>query len=109
MVLFFQLSNKENSVARRINRALQIIISLGGNRNDARTWMSEVLARLMTLAVMLMGLKAARAEVLGATSHDIIDAANSILDVWEQQNAEVRGLRVAALNRADGSVSMELR
>jgi hypothetical protein len=53
--------------------------------------------------------EAIRAEVPGGTPRDIIDAANSVLDAWELQNAEMRGPRVSALNRADGSVSMELR
>jgi hypothetical protein len=34
-----------------------------------------------------------RAEVPGGTPRDIIDAANSVLDAWEQQNAAVRGPR----------------
>ena len=53
--------------------------------------------------------EAIRTEVPGGTPRDIIDAANSVLDTWEQQHAEVRGPRVTALNRADGSVSMEPR
>ena len=46
-----------------------------------------------------------RPEVPGGTPRDIIDAANSVLDAWEQ-NAEIRGPRITALNRADGSVSL---
>ena len=48
-----------------------------------------------------------RPEVPGGTPRDIIDAANTVLDVWEQ-NSEIRGPRIAALNRVDGSVSMVL-
>jgi hypothetical protein len=58
--------------------------------------MSVVLARLMALAAVLISLEAARGRMLGATPHDIIDAANSVLVAWEQQNAKVRGLRVVA-------------
>jgi hypothetical protein len=48
-----------------------------------------------------------RPEVPGGTPRDIIDAANSVLDTWEQ-NSEIRGPRISALNRADGSVAMNL-
>ena len=57
-------------------------------------------------ALLTRLVQAIRSEVPGGTPRDIIDAANSILDAWEQQNAEVRGPRVSALNRADGSVAM---
>jgi hypothetical protein len=45
-------------------------------------------------------------EVPGGTPRDILDAVNGVLDAFEEQNAEVRGPRASALNRADGSVSM---
>ena len=60
-------------------------------------------------AVLARLAKAIGAEVPGGTPRDIIDAANSVLDAWEQQNVEVRGPRVSALNRADGSVAVEER
>lgn len=46
-------------------------------------------------------------EVPGGTPRDIIEAANRVLDAWEQQSGDVRGPRVSALNRAEGSVAME--
>ncbi|MDR7039870.1 hypothetical protein J2X36_004648 [Methylobacterium sp. BE186] len=52
--------------------------------------------------------EAIRPEVPGATARDIIDAANAALDAWEQQSGEVRGPRVSALNRADGTVGMDV-
>jgi hypothetical protein len=63
----------------------------------------------MEQAVLARLVDAIRVEVPGGTPRDIIDAANSVLDAWEQENAEILGPRVSALNRADGSVSMELR
>ena len=60
-------------------------------------------------AVLARLAEAIGAEVPGGTPRDIIDAANSVLDAWEQQNVEVRGPRVSALNRADGSVAVEER
>jgi hypothetical protein len=50
--------------------------------------------------------EAIREEVPGGTPRDILDAANSVLNAFEDQNAGVRGPRASALNRADGSVSM---
>lgn len=50
--------------------------------------------------------EAIRPEVPGATPRDIIDAANAALDAWEQQSGKVRGPRVTALDRAEGSVKM---
>jgi hypothetical protein len=50
--------------------------------------------------------EAIRPEVPGGTPRDIIEAANAALDAWEQRQGEVRGPRVTALNRADGSVGM---
>ena len=52
--------------------------------------------------------EAIRPEVPGATPRDIIDAANAALDAWEQQNGKIRGPRVTVLNRADGSVMMDV-
>ena len=49
-----------------------------------------------------------RAEVPGGTPRDIVDAANAALDAWEQQSDEVRGPRISALNRADGSVTVDV-
>lgn len=57
----------------------------------------SILARLV---------EAIRDEVRGGTPRDILDAANAVLDAFEDQNAAVRGPRASALNRADGSVSM---
>lgn len=50
--------------------------------------------------------EAIRAEVPGGTPRDIIDAANAVLDAWERQNAQIRGPRISALDRADGSVAV---
>ena len=52
--------------------------------------------------------EAIRPEVPGATARDIIDAANRALDAWEQQRGDARGPRVSALDRADGSVGMDV-
>lgn len=49
-----------------------------------------------------------RAEVPGGTPRDIVDAANAALDAWEQQSDEVRGPRISTLNRADGSVTVDV-
>ncbi len=57
-------------------------------------------------AVLARLVEAIREEVPGGTPRDILDAANAVLDAFEDQNAEVRGPRASALNRADGSVSM---
>jgi hypothetical protein len=57
-------------------------------------------------AVLARLVEVIRAEVPGGTPRDIIDAANSVFDAWEQENAEIRGPRVSALNRADGSVAL---
>lgn len=51
--------------------------------------------------------EAIRDEVSGGTPRDILDAANAVLDAFEEQNAELRGPRASALNRADGSVAMD--
>lgn len=51
--------------------------------------------------------EAIRPEVPGGTPRDIIDAANGALDAWEQQSGAVRGPRISALNRAEGSVAMD--
>ena len=51
--------------------------------------------------------EAIRPEVPVGTPRDIINAANSVLDAWEQ-NSEIRGPRITAHNRADGSVTMNL-
>ncbi|WP_238273312.1 hypothetical protein [Methylobacterium cerastii] len=56
-----------------------------------------------TLMVRLV--EAIREEVPGGKPRDILDAANTVLDVWEQ-NAQIRGPRISALDRADGSVAM---
>jgi uncharacterized protein YbaA (DUF1428 family) len=60
----------------------------------------------MEQTVLARLVEAIREEVPGGTPRDILDAANSVLDAFEEQNAEVRGPRASALNRADGSVSM---
>ena len=60
----------------------------------------------MEQAVLARLVEAIREEVPGGTPRDILDAANAVLDAFEEQNAEVRGPRASALNRADGSVSM---
>ncbi|HEX8412845.1 MAG TPA: hypothetical protein VF637_03045 [Sphingomicrobium sp.] len=52
--------------------------------------------------------EAIRPEVRGATPRDIIDAANAALDAWEQQGGKARGPRVTVLNRADGTVIMDV-
>ena len=57
-------------------------------------------------ALLTRVVEAIRTEVPGGTPRDIIDAANSALDAWELENVEVRGPRVSALNRADGSVAL---
>lgn len=50
--------------------------------------------------------EAIRPEIPGGSPGAIIDAANAVLDALEQQNPGIRGPRVSALNRADGSVGM---
>ncbi|MER2264630.1 hypothetical protein [Methylobacterium oxalidis] len=52
--------------------------------------------------------EAIRPEVPGGTPRDIIDAANAALDAWEQQSGAARGPRVSVLNRAEGSVKMDV-
>jgi hypothetical protein len=59
-----------------------------------------------TLLTWLMD--AIRPVVPGATPRDIIDAANAALGAWEQQNGRVRGPRVTVLNRAEGTVMMDV-
>ena len=58
-----------------------------------------VLARLV---------EAIRPEIPGGSPSAIIAAANGVLDALEQQNPGIRGPRVSALNRADGSVAVGL-
>ncbi|MGH1571360.1 hypothetical protein ACRAWG_12510 [Methylobacterium sp. P31] len=53
--------------------------------------------------------EAIRPEIPGGSPGGIIDAANAVLDALEQQNPGLRGPRVTALNRADGSVGMAAR
>ena len=48
--------------------------------------------------------EAIRPEIPGGSPGAIIAAANGVLDALEQRNPEIRGPRVTALNRADGSV-----
>jgi hypothetical protein len=60
----------------------------------------------MEQSVLTRLVEAIRPEVPGGTPRDILDAANAVLDAFEEQNAEIRGPRASALNRADGSVSM---
>jgi hypothetical protein len=60
----------------------------------------------MEQSVLARLVEAIREEVPGGTPRDILDAANAVLDAFEDQNAGVRGPRASALNRADGSVSM---
>jgi hypothetical protein len=60
----------------------------------------------MKQSVLARLVDAIREEVPGGTPRDILDAANAVLDAFEEQNVEVRGPRASALNRADGSVSM---
>jgi hypothetical protein len=60
----------------------------------------------MEQAILARLVEAIREEVPGGTPRDILDAANSVLNAFEDQNAGVRGPRASALNRADGSVSM---
>lgn len=50
--------------------------------------------------------EAIRGEVPGGTPRDIVDAANAVLDAWELQDGEIKGPRISALDRADGSVAM---
>jgi hypothetical protein len=54
-----------------------------------------VLARLV---------EAIRPEIPGGSPGAIIAAANAVLDALEQRSPEIRGPRVSALNRADGTV-----
>jgi len=54
-----------------------------------------VLARLV---------EAIRPEIAGGSPGAIIAAANAVLDALEQRSPEIRGPRVSALNRADGTV-----
>jgi len=50
--------------------------------------------------------EAIRPEIPGGSPGAIIDAANAVLDALELQNPGLRGPRVSALNRADGTVAM---
>jgi hypothetical protein len=52
--------------------------------------------------------EAIRPEVPGGSPGAIIDAANAVLAAVEQQNPGLHGPRVSALNRADGSVGMQV-
>ncbi|KAB1067567.1 hypothetical protein [Methylobacterium planeticum] len=52
--------------------------------------------------------EAIRPAVPGGTPRDIVDAANRALEAWEQQSGGARGPRVSALDRADGSVGMDV-
>ncbi|AWN40750.1 hypothetical protein [Methylobacterium durans] len=52
--------------------------------------------------------EAIRPEVPGGTARDLLDAANSALDAWELQSGGAAGPRVTSLNRADGSVGMDV-
>jgi hypothetical protein len=61
----------------------------------------------MEQSILARLVEAIREEVPGGTPRDILDAANAVLDAFEEQNAEVRGPRASALNRADGSVAMD--
>ena len=54
-----------------------------------------VLARLV---------EAIRPEIPGGSPGAIISAANAVLDALEQRSPQIRGPRVTALNRADGTV-----
>ena len=66
--------------------------------------------QLQTEPMLLARLvEAIRPEVPGATPRDIIDAANAALDSWEQQSGKVRGPRVISLDRADGSVKIDVQ
>lgn len=49
--------------------------------------------------------EAIQEEVSCGMHRDILDAAKAVLDSFEKQNANVRGPRASALNRADGLVS----
>jgi hypothetical protein len=51
--------------------------------------------------------EAIRPEIPGGSPGAIIGAANAVLDALEQQNPGLRGPRVSALNRAEGSVGMD--
>lgn len=51
--------------------------------------------------------EAIRPEIPGGSPGAVIDAANAVLDAFEQQNPGIRGPRVSALNRADGSVTVD--
>jgi hypothetical protein len=51
--------------------------------------------------------EAIRPEIPGGSPGAIIAAANGVLDAFEQRNPGLRGPRVSALNRADGSVGMD--
>ena len=59
-------------------------------------------------ALLVRLVEAIEPEVRGATACDIIDVANAALDAWEQQSGEVRDPRVSVLNRAEGSVKMDV-
>lgn len=48
--------------------------------------------------------EAIRPEIPGGSPGAIIAAANAVLDAFEQRSPEIRGPRVTALNRADGTV-----
>lgn len=48
--------------------------------------------------------EAIRPEIPAGSAGAIIDAANAVLDAFEQQNPGIRGPRVSALDRVAGSV-----
>ena len=48
--------------------------------------------------------EAIRPEIPGGSPGAIIAAANAVLDALEQRTPEIRGPRVTALDRADGTV-----
>ena len=50
--------------------------------------------------------EAIRPALPGGSPGAVIDAANGVLDAFEQQNPGIRGPRVSALDRADGSVTV---
>jgi hypothetical protein len=50
--------------------------------------------------------EAIRPEISDGSPGALIDAANGVLDALEQQNPGLRGPRVTALNRADGTIGM---
>ncbi|MEL6062229.1 MULTISPECIES: hypothetical protein [unclassified Methylobacterium] len=50
--------------------------------------------------------EAIRPEIPGGSPGAIIAAANAVLDALEQRSPGIRGPRVSALNRADGTVAV---